>query len=83
MMTPNFVMVTRTLDFVWMSHRGTHKRTGSLPEETLRKKSPYLDFSLSVFSRIQTLLTPYLSVCSPNAGKCGPEKLRLRSISMQ
>ena len=83
MMTLNFVMVARTLDFVWMSHRVTHKLTDSLPEETLRKKYPYSDFFWSVFSRIQTLLTPCLSVCSPNAGKCGPEKLRIRSIFMQ
>ena len=27
--------------------------------------------------------TPYLSVFSPNAGKYGPEKLRMRTLFMQ
>ena len=46
-------MVARTLDFVWMSRRGTHILTGSLPEETLHGKCAYTDFFWSVFSRIQ------------------------------
>ena len=53
-MTLNFVMMVRTLNFVGMSHRGTHILTGSLPEETLREKCPYSDFFWSVFSHIQT-----------------------------
>ena len=83
MMTLNFVMVTRTLDFVWTSHRSTHILTGSLPEETLHEKCPYSDFFCSEFSRIQTLFTPYLSVSSPNVGKYGTEKLRIGPLFMQ
>ena len=67
MMTLNFVMVARTLDFVWMFNRGTDKLTGSLPKETLCEKCPYWDFFWSVFFHIQTLFTQYLYVCSPNA----------------
>ena len=39
----------------------------------------------STFSRIRTEFrdTPYLSVFSPNAEKCGPEKLRIRIILTQ
>ena len=62
MMTLNFVMVARTLDFVWMFNRGTDKLTGSLPKETLCEKCPYWDFFWSVFFHIQTLLlriSPY------------------------
>ena len=52
-MTLNIVLVAMTLAFVWMSHRGTHILTGSLPAETLRK-CPYSEFFWSIFSRIQT-----------------------------
>ena len=76
-------MVARTLDFVWMSYRGTNILTGSLQEETLREKCPYSDFFWSIFSRIWTFFTLYLSVCSPNAGKYGPEKLRIRPLFTQ
>ena len=37
-----------------VSHRGTHKLTGLLPEKTPCKKCPYLVFFWSVFSRILT-----------------------------
>ena len=37
-----------------VSHRGTHKFTGSLPEKTPRGKCPYLVFFWSVFSGIST-----------------------------
>ena len=76
-------MVARTLDFVWTSYRGTNILTGSLQEETLREKCPYSDFFWSIFSRIWTFFILYLSVCSPNAGKYGPEKLRIRPLFTQ
>ena len=37
-----------------VSHRRTHKLTGSLPEETPREKCPYSVFSWSLFSRVPT-----------------------------
>ena len=37
-----------------VSHRGTRKPTGSLPEKAPREKCPYLVFFWSVFSRIST-----------------------------
>ena len=43
---------------------------------TLRKKCPYLEFFWSVFSRIWTKF-------SPNAGKYGPKKLRIRTLFTQ
>ena len=52
-MTLNTAVVEMTLDFVWMSYRGTHILTGSLLGETLRK-CPYSAFFWSIFSRIQT-----------------------------
>ena len=49
----------------------------------LRKKCSYLEFLWFVFSRIRAdygeILT-YLSVFSPNVGKYGPEKLRIRTL---
>ena len=53
-------MVARAPDFVWMSHRGVHLLTGSLPEESLREKCSYSEFFCFVFS--------------PNAEKCRPKK---------
>ena len=39
----------------------------------------------SIYSRIQTKYeeTSFLSVCSPSAGKCGPEKLQIRTLFTQ
>ena len=88
-MTLNIVKKTMTLDFVWMSHRGTHILTGSLPVETLSIKSvhirsfsdPYFPaFRHSNWIRRDTL---YLSAFSPNTGKYGPEKLRIRPFFTQ
>ena len=45
---------------------------------TLREKCLHSEFFWSVFSRIRTL-----SVFSPNAGKYGPEKLRIRTLFTQ
>ena len=53
---------------------------------TLREKCPYSTFSWSVFSRIWTKYFPYtlcLSVFSPNAGKCGQEKLWIWTLFTQ
>ena len=49
------------------------------------KKCPYLEFFWSVFSvfELNTGDTEYLSVFSPNAGKYGPEKLRIRTLFTQ
>ena len=62
--------------------------------DTLRKRCPYSEFFGPVFSRIQTeygeigieLKTErysVLSVCSPNAWKYGPEKLRVWTLFAQ
>ena len=40
--------------------------------KTLREKCLYSEFSWSVFPRIRTEYSPYLSVFSSNAGKYGP-----------
>ena len=45
----------------------------------VRENFPQTEFSWSVFSRIWT---EYGEVC-PNAGKYGPEKLRIRTLFMQ
>ena len=47
--------------------------------DTKREKCPYSEFFWSVVSRFWTEYreTPYLSDFSPNAGKYGPEKLRI------
>ena len=45
-----------------------------------RKKCPYSELFWSVFSHIWT---EYLSVFSPNAGKYGREKLRIRPFFTQ
>ena len=61
---------------------------------SLREKYPYLELFLSAFSHIWTEYgeilcisshsdTLYLSVFSPNAGKCGPENLRIRTLFTQ
>ena len=44
---------------------------------TLSEKCPYSEFFWSVFLRIWT---EYLSILSPNAGKYGPEKLRIWTL---
>ena len=44
---------------------------------TLCEKCPYSEFFWSVFFRIRTR---YLFVFSPNAAKCGPEKLQIRIL---
>ena len=46
---------------------------------SLRKKCPYSEFSDPYFPTFR-LNTEYLSVFSPNAGKCGPEKPRIRTL---
>ena len=38
-MTLNVFMLTRVLDFLWMSYRGAHKLDGSLPEDSHPKSS--------------------------------------------
>ena len=52
---------------------------------TLREKCPYSEFFWSVFSRIRTeygeIRNPNLF--SVNVGKCGPEKLRMRTLLTQ
>ena len=46
-------------------------------KNSLRQKCPYSELFWSALSRIRTeygeIDTPYLSVFSPNAGKCGRE----------
>ena len=51
-------------------------------QTTLREKCPYLKFFWSVFSRIRTEYGEIrsISVFSPNAGKYGPEKLRIWTL---
>ena len=41
-------------------------------QDALRKKCPYSEYFWSIFSRI----FQYLSVLSPNAGKCEQKKLQ-------
>ena len=54
-------------------------------QRTLREKCPYSEFFWSVISRIWTeygemlCISPY----SRNVGKCGPEKLRIRTLFTQ
>ena len=47
-------------------------RAISLDQLTLREKWPYSD-----------LFWSEISVFSPNAGKCGPEKLQMRTLFTQ
>ena len=55
-----------------------------ITEPTLREKCPYSDFFWSVFFRILTDTNArYLSIFSPNTGKYGPEKLRIRTFFTQ
>ena len=42
----------------------------------------YSEFSWSVFSRIWDEYGEILPIFSPNAGKCGPKKLRIRTFGM-
>ena len=81
-MTLNNVMMARTQDFAWMSHKGTHILTGSLSEETLHEKFPYLELFWSVFSALGLITErySYLSVFSLNVGKYRPEKLWIRLL---
>ena len=46
---------------------------------SLLEKCAFSEFFWSVFSRIRWD-APYLSVFNPNAGKYGPEKLRMRTL---
>ena len=54
---------------------------------TLREKYPYSELSWSAFSQIRTeygvITALYRSVFSPNAGKCGPEVLGIRTLFTQ
>ena len=59
--------------FFKISIKDIHKKTKT---STLREKCPYLELFLSTFSRIRT----EYGVFSPNAGKCGSEKLRIRTL---
>ena len=45
----------------------------------MRYKCPYSKLLWSAFPRIRTEYGQYLSMFSPNVGKCGPEKLRIRT----
>ena len=59
---------------------------GNRHRDTLREKCPYLEFFWSVFFPHSDWIrrdTPYLSLFSLNAGKSGPEQLRIRTFSMQ
>ena len=47
---------------------------------SLLRNCPLLEFSWSAFSRIRT---KYGNLLSPNVGKCGPEKLQMRTIFTQ
>ena len=51
----------------------------------LPKKCPYLEFSGLYFTAFGVNMknTSYLSVFSPNAGKCVPEKLRIGILFTQ
>ena len=49
---------------------------------TLREKCPYSEFFWSVISRIWTEYGEIPSI-RPNAGKCGPKKLRIRTLFTQ
>ena len=50
---------------------------------TLREKSPYLDFFFGPYFPAFGFNTPPLSVFSPNTGKHGPEKFRIRTLFTQ
>ena len=51
---------------------------------SLREKRPYWDIFWSVFPRIRTEYGEIRSTVSGlNAGKCGPEKLRIRTLFTQ
>ena len=52
---------------------------------SLREKCPYSEFFWSLFSHIHADMrdTPHLSVFNPNVGKCGQEKLRIRTLFTQ
>ena len=50
---------------------------------SLREKCPYSEFFWFVLFRIRTEYGEYLTVFSPNAGKHGPEKLRIRTLFTQ
>ena len=55
-----------------------------ITEPTLREKCLYSEFFWSVFFRILTDTNArYLSIFSPNMGKYGPEKLRIRTFFTQ
>ena len=65
-------------------------RVNMLPlglQETQHEKYPYAEYFWSVFSRIRSeygeILRPYLSKFCPNAERCWPGKLRIRSLFRQ
>ena len=61
------------------------KLTTKTAKQPLLKKCPYSKLFWSVLSRIRSEYAEmlYLSVFSPNAGKCGPEQRRIRTLFAQ
>ena len=75
--TSNYVQFKSYANLVLVLERYSQLLLDCKPE-ALCGKCLCSQFFWSVFSRIWTEDTPYLSVFSPNAGKYGPEKLRIR-----
>ena len=70
--------------FRFGNNRSTNHVLNTLAElmkkHYFREKCPYSEFFWSVFIHIRT---DYRDVFSPNAGKYGPEKLRIRTLFTQ
>ena len=49
----------------------------------LREQCPYLEFLWSAFFRIRIEYGDLRNKFNPNAGKCGSEKLRIRTLFAQ
>ena len=59
--------------------------SSSLDSDTTRKNSVFWVILVRIFSHSDSIwrVTKYLSVFSPNAGKCGLESLRIRELFTQ
>ena len=67
----------------WVNHESEIRMNKKL--NTAWKVSVYGVFLVRIFPHSDWIWrdTPYLTVCSPNAGKCKPEILRIRTLFTQ
>ena len=74
----NLAVFTPSIFISLVSHFSTLCMEGINWKITMREKCPYSEFFWSIFSGLECF-----PVFNPNAGKCGPDKLRIQALFTQ